>query len=198
MVSARDLRVAATVDTPRGVPKAGGKSNVGGDAGARAPNVVSARVTTKATVLLRRPAIILISCRCATADGQFTPETWRKVPPTGRSKKTAWPFQRLGGCSSLSHSLRTNTLLVALTPVPDLFLVAYRYAANTPPTYPAMTGFFGGTRFPAGVPGSSGEAPARGYPNGRMGGLPRSAAGHPNHGGASTLASVQGSACAAA
>src|SRR6516165_9812909 len=89
MVSARDLRVAATVDTPRGVPKAGGKSNVGGDAGARAPNVVSARVTTKATVLLRRPAIILISCRCATADGQFTPEIWRKVPPTGRSKKNS-------------------------------------------------------------------------------------------------------------
>src|SRR5262245_29752220 len=58
MVAARDLRVARTVDAPRGVPNADGKVCVGADAVASAPNVVSARVTTKATVLLHRPAII--------------------------------------------------------------------------------------------------------------------------------------------
>ena len=40
-----------------------------------APNVVSARVATKATVLLRRPAIMTLP-KTLSRGGQFTPELW--------------------------------------------------------------------------------------------------------------------------
>src|SRR5262249_340269 len=81
MVSARDLRVAATVDTPRGVPKAGGKSNVGADAVASAPNVVSARVATKATVLLHRPALMTLPATLCHGEGTIHAGNMAKSSP---------------------------------------------------------------------------------------------------------------------
>src|SRR2546426_12250302 len=57
------------------------------DAVARAPNVVTARIATKATVLMRRPATMALPCRCPAMDNSRR-KYGEKVPRQDCLKKT--------------------------------------------------------------------------------------------------------------
>jgi hypothetical protein len=65
------------------------------DAIASAPNVVSARIATKATVLLHRPAIMTLPYDLSHDGRTITPKYGEKLPATDQLEKHS-PFQRLG------------------------------------------------------------------------------------------------------